>query len=114
MAVQIGLELEQILPPSRIIDDLKYELFSLMEKNSATITLEKRIVIVTPETEFHLIAYIYQHGYFLHEASHIRVTIGIGKTVSWSGVAIPDICFARLYYSLGLELQTIDYYEQIS
>jgi hypothetical protein len=110
----ISTQLEKWLPVEKVKFDLQKFLFSQNTVQATEVELESKVLIVSRDVEIIVISYVLQHGFFEGESSHIRVIAGLGKTKNVYGIAVPELCFARIYYSKTLELQSVDFYEQIT
>lgn len=108
----VSQTLVRLVPRDKVVDDLWTNLGLSGEKLQAEVEVEAGFVIITKSVVIDPIAYVLQTG-FSGEDSHLRVIVGLGGTENYSGINVPKLCFARLYYNFDLSLKTIDYYTNI-
>jgi hypothetical protein len=102
-------KIEELLPTKKVIEDLRSYLHEEIEYS---IKIEESEIKVSNTVRVDLIAYVLQYGPN-GESSQIRLTMGIGGVTYYSGVGVPEICFAKMIYNLNLSLRSVDFYSRL-
>ena len=109
---KIDIEIEQIIPDTKILEDILNILSE--EPNSWQIEIDNKYITIQKETKITILKKVYVKEIILSTFSPFRVELSLGEIDAKKieqGIVETDLCFSTIYYNEMGKIITIDFHK---